>query len=272
MLATFPTWRSFYTFAARVRRSERYLRSPESIEFLETLLATATQRTKVLRVGTLLWRAQLGFDVYEREEHGTLIQHMEVPFKAERMKPSRSGQPEGRVNPVGLPALYMATTEPTAIAEVRPWVGKLVSVAQMKVMQDLKVLDCSSEHFDQFVFYMEEPQDPRIREEAVWRDLCRALSEPITTDAVHVDYIPTQIVAEFLRSKGFEGIVYKSLLGEGSNVALFDVDAADVVNCILRRVRGVTFEHEQASNPYFVRKHYPELGEDVVMVSRVPSQ
>lgn len=271
MPSDFSTWRAFESFANRVRQTERYLQSPDSTEFLDTLLVTAAKRARILESGAFAWRAQLGFDVYEEEEHGTLI-HMEVPFKSERMKPPRVGQPEGRINPLGLPALYMATTEATAIAEVRPWVGKLVSVAQMKVMRDLKVLDCSSEHSDQFIFYPEEPQDPRIREEAVWRDLCRALSEPITTDAAHVDYIPTQVVAEYLRSYGFDGVVYKSLLGEGSNVALFDIDSADVVNCILQRVRAVKFEHQQASNPYYVRKHYPEQSEHVVMASRVPPQ
>jgi hypothetical protein len=268
MPSTFTTWRAFDDFANRVRRAERYLRSPETTHFLDTLLATAANRARVIKSGTIAWRAQLGFDVYEEEEHGSLV-HMEVPFKPERMKPLRFGQSEGRINPSGLPALYMATTEDTAIAEVRPWVGKLVSVAQMKIVRDQKILDCSTEHSEQFIFYPEEPQDSLIREEAVWRALCRSLSEPITTDAAHVDYIPTQIVAEYLRSTGFDGVVYKSLLGAGSNIALFNTDAADVVNCILQRVRTVRFEHEQASNPYFVRKHYPELGEQEVMVSRV---
>jgi hypothetical protein len=258
MLTTFPTWRSFSDFSSKLRGAERYVRSAENTTFLESLIATAAKRTKTLQVDTILWRAQLGFDIHEEEEKdGTLI-HMEVPFKSERMKPLRVRQPEGRVNPVGMSALYMATTEKTAIAEVRPWVGKHVSVAQMKTVRDLKVLDCSSEHSDQGIMYFEEP-DVGLREEAVWRDLCRALSEPITSDVTVVDYIPTQVVAEYMRANGYEGLVYKSLLGDGSNVALFEIDAADVMNCTLNRVRAVKFEHEPTSNPYFVRKHYPEI-------------
>ena len=51
---------------------------------------------------------------------------------------------------------------------------------------------------------------------------------------------------------GFDGVVYKSLLGEGFNVALFDIDAAKLVNCFLYSAKSVAFKFEEAGNPYFL--------------------
>jgi len=49
----------------------------------------------------------------------------------------------------------------------------------------------------------------------------------VTRDDPKLDYVPTQILAETFRRRGFDGILYRSLLdGSGLNVALFDVDSA----------------------------------------------
>ena len=47
----------------------------------------------------------------------------------------------------------------------------------------------------------------------------------------------------------------------GKNFALFDVAAAELVNCGLYETRSVAFEFDQADNPYFVTKHHPEAAE-----------
>jgi len=74
--------------------------------------------------------------------------------------------------------------------------------------------------------------------------------------------VPTHILAESLRNHGFDCIVYRSLLnGGGFNVALFEVAAADLMNCGLYKVSSVLFDFELADNPYFRIEHYPEVSE-----------
>lgn len=75
---------------------------------------------------------------------------------------------------------------------------------------------------------------------------------PVSADNPTTEYIPTQILAELFRKNGFDGVVYKSLLGEGFNVALFDIDAAKLVNCFLYNAKSVAFKFEEAGNPYFL--------------------
>ncbi|CAN7262392.1 RES family NAD+ phosphorylase [Variovorax sp. LjRoot84] len=256
MAHEFPSWQSYYDFANRVRRKERYVRSLETAAFLDTLVSTSTSRQRRMAAGTILWRAQLGFDVRTVEQDGTQGE-MPAPHPPQRMKPLPIAPKDGRVNPAGISTLYLATDENTAVSEVRPWIGKHVSVAQFELLRDVRVVDCSLEHSQDILIYDEEPE-PGEREKAVWRDVDRSFSEPVAADDPTTEYVPTQLIAEHFRAHQVEGVVYQSLLGGGKNVALFDLAAADLLNCALHYVRGVSFSYDQVANPYFVRKHYPE--------------
>ena len=60
------------------------------------------------------------------------------------------------------------------------------------------------------------------------------------------------------KREGYDGVAYKSNLSSGSNLALFDLKAADIINCCLYQVKSVVFEFDQAANPYFVQKYYEQ--------------
>ncbi|MGA6950656.1 MAG: RES family NAD+ phosphorylase, partial [Candidatus Sulfotelmatobacter sp.] len=64
------------------------------------------------------------------------------PHPAKRMKPQPDKATEGRVNPKGIPCLYGARDVDTAIAEIRPWNGEMVSIAVFKVLKGLKLVEC----------------------------------------------------------------------------------------------------------------------------------
>jgi hypothetical protein len=168
------------------------------------------------------------------------------------MTPPADRALEGRVNPKGIPCLYLATTKEAAMSEVRPWIGSYVSVAQFRTERNLKIIDCSVYHAKGFQFFWKEPP-PRSRERAVWIDIDRAFSKPVTRADDTPDYVSTQIIAEMFRAEGFDGIVYKSAFGEdGYNLALFDLDAATLINCQLFVTKDVEFQFEPEDNPYFI--------------------
>jgi hypothetical protein len=54
-------------------------------------------------------------------------------------------------------------------------------------------------------------------------------------------------MAEAFRREGFDGVLYKSRLGPGCNLALFDLDSAHVEEVVLCRATGV--EHKFAGYP-----------------------
>lgn len=260
-MADFPSWQAYATFAFAVKRKERYFRTPEIEEFLEVVVESSLNRQKVIPKDRIYWRAQLGHEWRVVKQNSEEFDEV-TAYPPERMKPLSHSASEGRVNPKGIPCLYLATDSNTAMSEVRPWLGKYVSVGQFKTMKDLRVIDCSVEHSQSFTFYFEEPL-PLERERAVWRDIDRSFSEPVTGDDTSADYVPTQVLAEYFKRSGFDGVVYKSLLGDGFNIALFDLSAAEIINCSLQQARSVSFKFDEVANPYFVRMHYPGVASDV---------
>jgi hypothetical protein len=171
------------------------------------------------------------------------------------MRPLEGRAVEGRANPKGIPYLYTSTDRDTSLAEVRPWVGSFISVAQFKIHSRLRVVNCTATDRERFFMYWEEPTAEE-RAKAVWRDIDAAYAEPVTRSDDVADYAPTQIIAELFRGEGLDGIAYRSALGAGHNVVLYDLDAAALINCSLFRLERINFAFEEFSNPYFIAKHY----------------
>jgi hypothetical protein len=175
------------------------------------------------------------------------------------MKPLPEKATDGRANPKGIACLYLATHKETATLEIRPLIGSYVSVGQFKVMREVRLVDCSTDRMGNLLFLQDE-WTPEEIEKSVWSDINQAFSEPVERGDSSIDYVPTQILAEAFKHHGFDGIAYKSSYGEhGFNVALFDLEAADLINCCLYRIKDMTVDMTQQDSPYFITKHYPEV-------------
>jgi hypothetical protein len=253
IMVEFDSWKSYGVFADSVRRKARYVFEDQVDKFLCTVLATSNTRKMPFPSNRFLWRAQLGDHWNECEIDGEMsIDH--GPLPPVRMKPLVHSPHEGRVNPKGISCLYLATDKETAMAEVRPWLGSYVSVGQFEIVKGLMLINCFSQQGVDILShsYMKEP-GPDEREKAVWAHIDHAFSQPVSADNPITEYVPTQILAELFRKNGFDGVVYKSLLGEGFNVALFDVAVAKLVNCFLYDAKSVAFKFEEAGTPYFLK-------------------
>lgn len=254
---TFKSPDGYRDFDRAVRREFRYARTPQQEEFLKTVAATSHSRGLVMKAGHVLWRSQLGHD-WREERQGEESFEVQAPHPPARMKPLAEKASDGRANPKGIPCLYLATKQETAVLEVRPLIGSYVSVAQFKVLKDLRLVDCSAKEIGDLVRFLKKDWTPEETEKQVWSDINTAFSEPVERGDDSLDYIPTQIITETFKLNGFDGIAYKSSYGEdGFNVALFDVAAADVINCRLYRIKDVSVTLSEQDNPYFISKHYP---------------
>lgn len=217
---------------------------------MDAALATSVSRQEVLDAGTYLFRAQCAHEWRTEKLGDSDPEESPCAVGPERMKPLACRASEGRANPKGIPYLYLATHQETAVAEVRPWIGSFVSLAQFKLNRTIRVVNCVSEHRSSFLYSL--VPDPEVREQVVWQDIDRAFSRPVTPTDNTADYVPTQAVAEFFREKGLDGIAYGSALGPGHNLVLFDIDAAGLVNCGLVQIESIKFSFSDADNRYFV--------------------
>jgi len=223
------SWYSFAVFERKIMQERRYFHDPEVQRFLSGLLATVHERVQNVCAGQKYWRAQLGCGE-------DAVSEDVIPFVPERMMPLSEKVCEGRVNPKGIPCLYLSKEQKTAICEVRPWVGSYITVAQFETLRDLKLADCHSDidpierekHLDE-LFKLKKP-DPEETTLTVWRHLSLGFSKPVDRSDDCASYVPTQVVAELFKANGFDGIAYRSVFNGGSNVALFNLGSARQVD------------------------------------------
>lgn len=132
----------------------------------------------------------------------------------------------GRANPVGIRVLYSAIDIDTAIAEVRPWKSATVTIASVKPTQSLKLVDLSKtselrKKVTQSFFSVSNMQEQL---DALDLLLCldEALSKPVFPDVSELEYIPSQYLTEFIKSLGYDGVIFRSSLGPGENYVFFN--------------------------------------------------
>lgn len=136
----------------------------------------------------------------------------------------------GRMNPAGIPYLYVALEKETARAEIitkATVYGEAVFVTK----RDLMVVDLGKikEPPSQF-----EPELYQQRYETYFlRGFQNDIVEPVSKDSrEHIDYVPTQVVSEFLRHRfkdndgnRIDGVIYPSVKNTGgANLVLFVSD------------------------------------------------
>ncbi len=247
-MSEFKRYHSYESFAQEVKNHSRYVRSQESEEFLNAVKASVKKRVNQVKSGEKYWRAQLGHDIetiVEINPHGCgdIAEDRPCPYSPDRMKPLLDCASEGRANPKGIPYLYLATKKNTAMAEIRPWVGSMISVAIFEITKEIRIVDCST---DFNCTYGCCPTTEE-REKAIWADINKAFSIPIIPNDRTADYVPTQIIAELINYEGYYGIKYQSTLGDGKNFVLFDIDIAALKSTHLFKAKAIDFDFQPIS-------------------------
>lgn len=130
----------------------------------------------------------------------------------------------GRANPPGIPYLYLAEYRDTAAAEVRPHTGERVCVAEFEVPADLRVVDLREPRrlISPFVLG-DEDLIASLRSDIPFVErLGEELTRPVMPNRAAIDYVPSQYLCELIKRKSWQGVLYRSSVGEGMNMALFD--------------------------------------------------
>jgi RES domain-containing protein len=232
----------YLCFDLYTRTRFRYRYDEDVNHFIEAVVESAASRTVEWPQGTSLWRAQRGCRIcielpgkkHIWKDDTDICGHPLNcrPFSVERMKPEPEKAKEGRVNPKGIPCLYLATHEDTAMSEVRPWHEARISLARFELTQAVVLVDCSQEC----------PNDLTNKEAWNWYSIGEAFSLPVSSSDDVSDYAPTQILAEAFRQRWYDGIIYNSGLNQdGKNVALFNLSHAEVKERFLYTLSDVSY-------------------------------
>ena len=173
------------------------------------------------------------------------IQTGELPFPLVDMgAPPKRIASHGRANPAGIPYLYLGSTQATAISEIRPHTGEVACVADFRTPDDLKLVDLRNPKKMVSPFLLEDATNiGRMRSDLPFLErLGEELTRPVVPQAAAIDYTPSQYLCEFIKKCGYNGVIYRSSVSDGINLALFDPALAEPGTVIQYRVSRVSVD------------------------------
>lgn len=200
------SWKSLREQLAKTNRF--FPKDPPSLLLMQELTGLLVVDQRILP--TSLYRARI-----RRHEKALKLSEMGVP-PAELVT-------GGRANPPGIPYLYMASDVRTAIAEVRPGVADVVCVAKFEAQRDYKLVDLSSPRHRISPFNLDADSLHKIR--SCMDFVCTLgsdLSSPAPPYRASTDYLVTQYLCELIKDLGYDGVMYASAVGKGTNIAAYD--------------------------------------------------
>jgi RES domain-containing protein len=220
-------WRSF---EESLKTKSRYFskRAPLTLTILFNGIhrsKTVGNRPVILSAGpgtsiTSLFRAR----VFQDDEK--LVRALERP-DLEIGPPPPAVAVAGRMNARGISTFYGATHREVALSEVRPFVGSRVVTAQFDLLRPISLLDlealsevsASGSLFDDNHRY-------QMAKANFLQSLSQKMTAPVLPDAEIFEYLPTQVIAEYLASQmkpELDGILYPSAQTKTgkNNVVLF---------------------------------------------------
>jgi len=151
----------------------------------------------------------------------------------------------GRMNAPGIAVFYGATNAELALAEVRPPVGSKVVVGYFEMLRPLTLLDLTVLQHVRAEGSIFDPSYVPAQEKALFlRNLAKRIALPVMPVQEANDYLPTQLIADFLSEAsgyGFDGIIFTSTqsAADGANVVLFN-RAARVQEIMVREGSLIT--------------------------------
>lgn len=135
----------------------------------------------------------------------------------EILAPPKSITDDGRCNPKGISYLYLSTDEYTAICEVKPNPGEDVTIATLKV--NLKNIIYFYPHFyEKLPCFRENLTEEQL---TLLKCIDYGMSRKIN-DKRKLEYLPFQYITEYIKRRGYNGFLYRSTVGTGHNLVMFD--------------------------------------------------
>lgn len=179
--------------------------------------------------------------IFDQNDYSSNWYRARIEKEGKRYKPEDMGAPSrrdashGRANPAGISYLYLGSTVETAVAEVRPHPGQIVCVAEFQIESEIQLVDLRNPRslISPFLFILSDEEGAlaqlRSGDIKFLESLGQGLAVPVLPTTAAIDYTASQYLCEFIKKCGYQGVIYKSSVSEGTNLALFNSDKATPV-------------------------------------------
>lgn len=255
---------NYREFEKSVLKGNEHILDQTAMIFLNAVRESITNWTEILDSETELYRAQRGCDWPEDPDDPNPLARC---YSESRMKPIVEKIGPGRANVSRKPVFYAATAELTAIKEIRPWIGSLISVGYFETVRPLRLVNLVDAYLGPrrgLIFSLNRHRSRLNKEKAeqyAWHFIGDAFSRPVTLDDDPKGYLPTQILAELFKSAELDGIAYHSSVetkkegtdenddSPGFNIVLFNSDDVRQTGGHVAKVTG--FEITTDPGPHY---------------------
>lgn len=160
-------------------------------------------------------------------------------------RPPEGNSSQGRANPIGISYLYVASEISTAISEIRPHKGDTVTVVKIKLPSSFRLLDIRNPKNTVSPFeYSDNALETLYKDLDLLERFGEELSRPVLPREANIEYVPSQYLTEFIKRSGFQGLLYKSSVGMGYNVVIFEEFELNIVNSYSYIIKDLQFTFE----------------------------
>ncbi len=159
-------------------------------------------------------------------------------FDADDMyAPPKEKRRSGRINPEGISVLYLSSDEDTVLYEARANVYDYISIGKFNPIKEIRLVNLSNlDKVSPFTYTgtLEQFSVNRI----ALKEMSQEIARPMRRNDSSFEYLPTQFIAEFIKSQGYDGVQYSSTIHNGGyNIALFN---DKLVNCVDVKTMEIT--------------------------------
>lgn len=167
-------------------------------------------------------------------------------YPIERMgAPPNDKAKSGRANPKGISYLYVADQVKTTLYETRASLLDYVTVGKFRLKEDINVVNLRGDTYDPMYLVDNDDLEDFVKHLPFIRKLEIELSKPNRKNDKELDYLPTQYISEFIKSIGYDGVLYNSsLFKEGYNLAIFNSDKFDCLGIEVHEIDNIEFGYK----------------------------
>jgi hypothetical protein len=178
------------------------------------------------KVGKTFYRARICSDTV-----GFTVDNMGAP-------------PAGRANSAGISCLYLADSDITAINEIRAGVYDYVAVGKFILKKDIEVVNLTLA--DQISPFWAIDNTVHAINKKHLQKIGVDIAKPLRRHDSPLDYLPTQYISDFIKSRGFAGIEYKSTMNnDGYNLAIFDENLFECTTVDIYDIRELKYKFDK---------------------------
>lgn len=213
-------------FKKEIKEDNRFFSGNQIVDVLNSEKALDISNFHTSGENFVLYRARIGNYVHHDDTH---------------MKcPPVGMYSMGRCNPMGIPYLYLADSEITAMKETRARIGDLVTIAKIEISGSYNFFDLSSQEIRSSSIDESFIVNKRVANLVYLmnQDFRKRIDEH-----EKLEYLPLQFIAEYIKNREFDGFMYESSLDKfGTNYVIFNPNRYSIVSKSLYKIHEDNIE------------------------------